>query len=91
MSFQNIKDHVKRDAVVNDYISTVKRLKRRYEDEKLGSLARQAELEEQWRPVVKSQDRVTEKITKELEPIKEEIANLCESLEGNQPGPSKTN
>ena len=79
-SFMDIEDHEKRDAVVKDYVATVKRLKRRYEDEKLGNLARQAELEEQSEPVVKSQDRVTEKITKELEPIKEEIVNLRESL-----------
>ena len=90
-SFMDIKDRVKRKAVIKDYISTVKRLKRRYEDEKLGSLARQAELEEQWEPIVKSQDRVTEKITKELEPIKDEIVNLRESLEHQpQAGPSSS-
>ena len=91
MSFWNIKDHEKRDAMIKDYIATVKHIQQRSEDEKLGSLTRQAELEEQWRPVVKSQDAVTEKITKELEPIKEEIVNLRESLlEGNQqPGPSR--
>ena len=54
-------------------------------------MARQAELEEQWEPVVKSQDRVTEKITKELEPIKDEIVNLRESLEHQpQAGPSSS-
>ena len=80
----NIKDPVEREAVVRDYAATVERLQQRYEDEKLGDLTRQRDLEEQWRPVVKSQDKVTEKVSKVLESIREGVLNIHQSLE-NRP------
>ena len=79
-SFMDIKDHEKRDAIISDYISTIKRIQQRNEDDKIGSLAHQRDLEDTWRPVIQSQEQVTKKITKELEPIKEGVLNLRESL-----------
>ena len=57
MSFWNIKDHEKRDAMIKDYIATVKYIQQRSEDERMGSLTRRTLLEETYRPVVKSQEK----------------------------------
>ena len=54
-SFWNIKNHEKRDAMIEDYIATVKRIQQRSENEKLGSLAQRTLLEETYRPIVRSQ------------------------------------
>ena len=62
MSFSNIKDHEKRDAMVKDYIATVHRVQQRSENEKLGSLALQSALEETYRPVVRSQQEASREL-----------------------------
>ena len=79
-SFWNIKNHEKRDAMVEDYIATVKRIQQRSENEKLGSLAQRTLLEETYRPIVRSQEKASKEIVKGLVPIKDEIANLRENL-----------
>ena len=89
MSFSNIKDHEKRDAMVKDYVATVHRIQQRSENEKLGSLAQQALLEETYRPVVRSQQQASKEIVKGLIPIKDEVVNLRQSLEDREAGPSK--
>ena len=87
MSFSNIKDHEKRDAMVKDYIATIHRVQQRSENEKLGSLAQRALLEETYRPVVRSQQQASKEIVKGLLPIKDEVVNLRQSLEA---GPSSS-
>ena len=89
MSFWNIKNHEKRDAMVEDYIATVKRVQQRSENEKLGSLAQRALLEETYRPVVRSQQQASKEIVKGLLPIKDEVVNLRQSLEEAGPSSSK--
>ena len=81
MSFLNIKNPAEREAVVKDYTALVKRIQQGYEDEKLGDLTRQRDLEEQWRPVVKSQNKVVEKVSKALEPIRQGVLSIRQSLE----------
>ena len=46
MSFLNIKDPKKRDAVVADYLATVKRIQQRNLNEKAQALARDEDLKE---------------------------------------------
>ncbi len=88
-SFWNIKNHEKRDAMVEDYIATVKRIQQRSENEKLGSLAQRTLLEETYRPIVRSQEKASKEIVKGLVPIKDEIANLRENLEERSHGKRK--
>ena len=52
MSFINIKDPKKRDAVIADYLATVKRLQQRNLNEKAQDLARDENLKEMFNPVV---------------------------------------
>ena len=60
MSFFNIKDPKKRDAVVADYLATVKRLQQRNLNEKAQDLARDENLKEIFNPVVQSTAKSTE-------------------------------
>ena len=63
MSFWRIEDHKKRDAIVEDYVSTMKRLKERYRQEKTGDTFRHQELERHFEPVVQSNERMVKEIT----------------------------
>ena len=80
MSFLNITDPKKRDAVVADYLATVKRLQQRNLNEKAQDLARNENLNEMFNPVVQSTVKSTEAITKELIPLREEVKHLNENL-----------
>ena len=80
MSFLNIKDPKKRDAVVADYLATVKRLQQRNLNEKAQDLARDENLKEMFNPVVQSTAKSTEAITKVLIPLREEVKHLNENL-----------
>ena len=76
MSFYRITDPKKRDAMVADYIETVKRIKRRNLDERLGSLAHQQQLDETLNPIIEASEKSSTAITNELKPIKKEIEDL---------------
>ena len=51
MSFLNIQDPKKRDAIVTDYLALVKRLQQRDLNEKAQDLARDEDLKEMFYPV----------------------------------------
>ena len=72
MSFIDIKDPKKRGQIVSDYVATVRRVQQRNEDEKSAGLAKQAELEETFSPIVKATEKSTEAITKQLAPLNSE-------------------
>ena len=76
MSFLNISDPKKRDAIVADYLATVKRLKNRNLQERAKDFINHETLEQSLQPVVKSTAASTEAITKQLVPIKEGITAL---------------
>ena len=84
MSFLNIEDPKKRDAIVSDYIATVKRLQQKNLNEKAEDLVRQDDIERALEPVVRSTGKSTETITKELIPIKEEIKALNLQLKNQE-------
>jgi hypothetical protein len=76
MSFLNITDPKKRDAIVKEYLDTIKRIKNRNLLEKTRDFVNREMFEETLRPVVRSTAESTEAITKELVPIKEGITAL---------------
>ena len=76
MSFYRITDPKKRDAMVADYIATVKRIKERNLEERLGSLANQNDIADSLNPIIQSNERTSTAITNELQPIKKEIEAL---------------
>ena len=85
MSFYRITDPKKRDAMVADYIATVKRIKQRHLDARLGDLAHQTELGETLDPIIESNTKTSTAITKELKPMKEEIIKLNKHMSERLP------
>ena len=75
MSFLDIRDPKKRDAIVAEYLATVNRLQNR-EERRAQDIPRIGQINLVLEPVVKS----TRKITKELIPIREEIKVLNNHL-----------
>ena len=84
MSFLNIKDPNERDAIVKEYLATVKRIQQKNLNEKAQDLVRTEDIERTLEPVVRSTKQSAEAITKELVPIKDEIKLLNERLENRE-------
>ena len=70
MAFIDIKDPKERDRFVADYISTVKNIQQRNEDERALGLKRQIDLEKTFNPVIKATEMSTKAITNEIKNIK---------------------
>ena len=80
MSFLNIEDPRKRDALVTDYLALMARLKRENLNEKAQDLARNDDLKRMFEPVVQSTEKSTKAITKELLPLRDEMKTLNDRL-----------
>ena len=80
MSFLNILDPKKRDIVVNEYLTLIKKIQQEKMNEKAGDLTRAENLKKVFDPVVKSTEKSTTAITNELTPLREEMRNLNENL-----------
>ena len=80
MSFIDIKDPKRRDQIVADYVATIRRMQQRNEDEKSAGLAKQAELERTFNPIVKATEKTTRAITEHLNPIHDELKTVSEKL-----------
>ena len=80
MSFIDIRDPKKRDQIVADYMATIRRVQQRNEDDKSAGLAKQAELENTFNPIVKATEKSTEIITKQLEPLQDELKTMTEKI-----------
>ena len=62
MSFIDIKDPKKRDAIVADYLATVKKIQQGNLNESMQNLARQDDLQSIFNPVVESTDAITKEL-----------------------------
>ena len=80
MSFYRITDPQKRDAMVQGYLATIKRMKQRNFEDRLGDLAHQSERYESFNPLIESNVKTSEAITNELKPMKKEIEDLNRHL-----------
>ena len=76
MAFIDIKDPKERDKIVADYLSTIKHVQEQNEDERAVGLAKQADLETTFNPVIKATEKSTKAITKEIKDIKNPTAKL---------------
>lgn len=77
-------DPTKRDELVKDYVATFKRIQKRNLEDRLGGLHRQRDLEVQFQPVVKSQEKMTKAITSSLIPLRERVLNLKDEDEDEE-------
>ena len=87
MSFIDIKDPTKRDEIVADYVATIHRVQQRNEDEKSVGLAKRAELERTFNPIVKATQQSTKSIKESLNPIHEELKTVSKNLKKEPPQP----
>ena len=70
MAFIDITDPKKRDAIVADYLSTIKHVQQQNEDERTVGLQKNIELEKTFKPIIVATEKSTAAITKELEGLK---------------------
>ena len=80
MSFLNIQDPEKRDAIVKEYLALKKKIKNRNLQEKARDFRNHEIIEESLEPVVRSNTTSAEAITKELVPIKEQLEQLTKLM-----------
>ena len=81
MSFMNIKDLEERDYVIADYLATVKRMQQRNLEERSDLIDRQRDLEETYKPIVASNQKMTQDVIKDLIPIKEELKEINRNID----------
>ena len=80
MSFYRIEDPVKRDAAVNDYLATLKRMQARDLEERQGISSYRQEVVKQMEPVVQSNQKMIQEIAEELKPIQAGVENLTRHI-----------
>lgn len=83
MSFLSILDPSRRDAIVNEYLATVKRLQKRDLAEKEHDVLSLRNAEKALEPMIRSNEKSTERLASELGPIKEEIKSLNSRFDNN--------
>ena len=74
MSFYSIKDRDVRDRKIEEYLALKKKIKKRNEDEHAQDLNRYEELEETYKPIVESHERMTRDLVEQIRPISEKLA-----------------
>ena len=72
MAFIDIKDPIKREEIVRDYIKNIKEIQERTENEKIRGINQRQDLEKVFHPVVKATEQSASQITNELKNLKEE-------------------
>ena len=76
MSFLSIKDPDERDEQIAEYIALEQRLKERDLEGRGDYMDRRRELQENFEPVVSSNQKMAEDITSELKEIRQNISNV---------------
>ena len=77
MSFYDIKDHVERDKKINELLQLTKKLKNRYYDQRIGYEEHTAELEEDFKPILKGQEKMCDAVVKELQPLHQPLERIA--------------
>ena len=70
MAFIDIKDPKKRDAIVADYLATIRRVRQQNENDKAIGLVKQVELEKTYAPIIeKTTDAILKGTAEQLKPL----------------------
>ena len=72
MAFIDIKDPIKREEIVQDYIRNIKEIRARKENEKVRDISQRQDLAKVFQPVVQATEKTASQITKEFKNLKEE-------------------
>ena len=84
MAFIDIKDPIKREEIVNDYIKNIKEIRARSENEKMRGISQRQDLAKVFQPVVQATEKSASQITSELKNLKEEVQLKEESKPVNK-------
>ena len=85
MSFLD-KPKKERNAAVKKYLEMTKRIQQRNENDRIQHFTHQEELHAQFAPIIKGQQQMTENITKQLQPIKQELRQIKKQEEEEEHG-----
>ena len=80
MSFINISDPRRRDEIVKSFLATRHRIKQENLKEKIGDLAKAEDTKQMFDPIIKSNIKAAEEISKDLVPIRKELENLNQEI-----------
>ena len=73
MAFIDIKDPIKREETVRDYIKTIKEIRARSENEKVRGISQRQDIAKVFQPVVQATEKSAKEITSELKNLKAEV------------------
>ncbi len=76
MSFYDIKDPVERDKKIKALLELTEKIKKRNYDQMVGDEQHTTELEEDIKPILKGQEKMREKVVKQLQPLPKQIEAL---------------
>ena len=74
MAFADIKDPIKREETVKDYIKNLKEIRETHENEKVRGISQTQELTKLFQPVVQATEKSASKITNELKILKKKYS-----------------
>ena len=80
MSFFKIRDPVKKDLIVKEYLETKKNIRDNLLSERTGEQQLQTDLSKNFKPITEMQKTTTREITEGLRPIREGIENLPQTI-----------
>ena len=80
MSFLKIRDPVKRDSIVKEYLDLKKNIRGNLLSERTGEQDLQTDLSKFFKPITETQKATAREITEELKPFKEGIKNLPQAI-----------
>ena len=81
MSFLKIRDPLKRDAIVKEYLELKKKIRDNLLSERIGEQQLQTDLSKFYKPITETQKATTREITEGLKPIKEGIEKIPEAIQ----------
>ena len=71
MAFIDIKDPVKREQTVQDYIRNIQEIRQKKEDQKIHGMTERQNIQKVFQPVVQATEKSTSQITNEIKSLKE--------------------
>ena len=83
MSFLNITDPKRRDALVREYATSLQTIQQRNRNERLQNTTDERELAKMFSPMVKANEAVSTTVKKEINPLKRDLLSLTDSIKEN--------
>ena len=76
MSFYDIKDPIERDKKIEALIKLTEKIKKRNYDQRVGYAQHASELEEDFQPILKGQEKIRDEVVKQLQPLHKQLEAL---------------